>query len=747
MATRDEELRIRIRLDDTGQITAQLGGVEKQIQKTGTAGKDASGGLLSLAGGLGSLKSLLPALGIGAVVGSVISLGKEALDTAGGISDMADRTGVGAEAIQELRFAADQAGVAAGGMDRALEGFSRRVGEARDGTGSLVSALKNQDVILLRQIQTAGSTEKALDLVFRKIAETTDATERARLANAAFGRSGIELLPMLSQGAAGLDLMRQRARDLGVVMSAEMVQAGDAAGDRLGELGTVIRGNLNRALVEAAPLIEDVATGLTNLTVGAVSAIAKLNELIADTGRIAQNTIQLEADYGSVDAARERLVELQAAIDAIQEKGTGIFQDGEFFSPKNLLQYQLELAKLNDLFGITKAEIEAAASSGEKMGSEGAAGIGKIDAAIPPVISKTKAMAGGFGAASSAVVTFAEQTVRSLNDVASLDVLDTERLSRQVDEAIAITEDLDGIRISFDEEFLKQNMAAIRELVERYPESIPEEKRRILLQLIADDTSARETMAHLHGEISAFQRDASQGITFPLRADPTEARQTVLNLFDEINAKAEGLLLLGGRKLTNAVNEVTGTGNSFSFGIPNPKEARREFEEIRKSGTREDLEAFADRLGEIASGLGRPGGGPATATASGAVLLFNNPFIRFLNREKNAIRNLALEARGAAGSATGLSSSNPTLLPQLTQSNVNVNFAPLERAAGESNLHLSRIAGGFDGLRTEIAGLKRSTDEVAKETRQMKEGWASGRYAAPIVGAASRSARFGGIPN
>lgn len=321
MATRDEELRIRIRLDDTGQITAQLGGVEKQIRKTGTAGKDASGGLLSLSSAGGALKTLLPTLGLAGAVGGLVALTKSAFDTASQLADTSTRVGIGVEALQELDYAAKQSGVSAGGLERALEGFTQRLGDARNGTGSLAGALKNVDVALLRNIQTAGSTEEALDLVFEALANTSSEADRAALANAAFGKSGLELLPMLKDGTAGLEAMRQRARDLGIVLGEDMVRSGADAGNAVGELGQVIKGNLNRVLIEAAPLIKDATGLLSDFTGTAFKALGGFNKWLAEFAGLTRQKFRLAIDYGSVELAEKRLSTLREEIAALEASG------------------------------------------------------------------------------------------------------------------------------------------------------------------------------------------------------------------------------------------------------------------------------------------------------------------------------------------------------------------------------------------------------------------------------------------
>jgi hypothetical protein len=746
VATRNEELRIKIRLDDTGKLTADLGGVQKQLGAVGAAGKQAGGGLQAFASPVMALRSALPALGLAGAATGLVALTKGALGTAGALSDVADRTGVGAESIQELNFAADQAGVSAGGMERALEGFAKRVGEARSGTGSLVTALKDQDAALLANVQSAGSTEEALDLVFRKIAETTNAADRAAIANAAFGRSGIELLPMLSQGTAGLEAMRQRARDLGIVMSNEMVQAGDAAGDRLAELGTVIKGNLNRALVEAAPLIESAATKLTELAVAAAKVGPSIGRDIADNlesyvgfaaltlapahpilalatlgGLVGKNIAELASGMHDAKTASEAAAvvgkALAVALEEVNKAGGA---------------QAILLPELTDQLAAAKAEFGFVA----KAGGDTAPILERIRDLQRQVAEASGEAADGLGTLKDA----AGRTVVSLKELSSLKFIDRQKLAGQVGEAVKILETLDGVQIRYDEKFLRKNRGEILEIIKETPELIPEDVREIVLKLLVDDTSVEESLEHVRGEISAFRRDAEQGITFPVRADVSEARRSILDVFDEINAKAEGLLLFGGRGRRNTLNEVTGLGQGGEFAFPDPKAARRELAEVLSSGDERALESFISSLSEIVAGFGGGGDGSFTRRLS-----ITNPWARFVRSGQSQLTQILREAEVAAGggipstNAVPLSATRVLIGP--TPSASMVNFAPLERESRQSNQHLAKIAGGFTNLENRLSAVQRATEIEATETRSLRTAISTGTaatYAAGVIGAGAR---------
>src|SRR5690606_30868562 len=110
----------------------------------------------------------------------------------------------------------ERAGVETQVLDRSMEGFARRLGEARAGTGDLASFLKKSSPAFLEQLQAATSTEDAFLLMADAIKQVEDPTDRAALAAKAFGESGAGLINLLRGGRSGVrDLMLEFARRAG----------------------------------------------------------------------------------------------------------------------------------------------------------------------------------------------------------------------------------------------------------------------------------------------------------------------------------------------------------------------------------------------------------------------------------------------------------------------------------------------------------------------------------------------------
>lgn len=225
---------------------------------------------------------------------------KNSLDTADSIAKTADATGVATDTLQEYRFAANLAAVEQASLDSGLKAFTKRLGEARAGTGTLVEFLKKYDTGLLRAIEATDSTEEALQLLFDRMASFENQADRAALSAAAFGRTaGVDMTNLVRDGAAALAEARQEAHDLGAVLGEDTLRQAERAKDELFKVGEVMRTRFTAAMLGALPLIQSVADKIG---------------LIAERGGA---VIQFLANIENVTVLEEALRRRQSALDDV----------------------------------------------------------------------------------------------------------------------------------------------------------------------------------------------------------------------------------------------------------------------------------------------------------------------------------------------------------------------------------------------------------------------------------------------
>lgn len=150
------------------------------------------------------------------------------------INKASQRTGVGIEALQELKYAAEQSGLEFGTLEGGLRKMQKALFEAVSGSPEARKSLAG--IGLTIQDLKNLSPDEQFQLIGDRINQITDPAARAAVAMQIFGKSGAELLPLFAEGAEGMQALRDRARALGLVFSKDDAEAATTFGDTLDDL-------------------------------------------------------------------------------------------------------------------------------------------------------------------------------------------------------------------------------------------------------------------------------------------------------------------------------------------------------------------------------------------------------------------------------------------------------------------------------------------------------------------------------
>lgn len=156
------------------------------------------------------------------------------------LKNMATKTGFSVESLSELKFAIEGTGGSLQMLPVAFRTLSQVVTDAGMGTKQYVDILARLGISAAEL--KALKPEEAFFKAAEAVAGQTDAMTRAALAQDVFGRGGLELLPILEKGKAGLAAMRQEARKLGVVFTEEMVRKAELVDDSMDRLKGAFQG-------------------------------------------------------------------------------------------------------------------------------------------------------------------------------------------------------------------------------------------------------------------------------------------------------------------------------------------------------------------------------------------------------------------------------------------------------------------------------------------------------------------------
>ena len=195
------------------------------------------------------------------------------------IDNAARTAGVGAERLQELRFAFGQlVGTTEGEVDAALRRFNRRLGLAADGSGAAKDTFEELDIALRDANGAVRNTDIVLDEAIDKLGSIQSDSRRAALASRMFGEdAGPALAAALSEGTQAMEDASAQA----VVMGDDIAAQGSRIQDDIDAMSTNIRVGLQNAFLGAAIENEEQIRRLVATTLRGMATVAEFGDRVA----------------------------------------------------------------------------------------------------------------------------------------------------------------------------------------------------------------------------------------------------------------------------------------------------------------------------------------------------------------------------------------------------------------------------------------------------------------------------------
>ena len=294
---------------DSDPLNQGLKGAEKNA--TNVAGKIGSG-LLSV--------GKAAVVGAGVAVGALTGLVLKTAETSDMLAELSLKTGISVNDLQEMDYIGKQVGVSLDTMTGSLSFLTRNMYAAQGGTGAQADAFAALGVSVL---DANGKLRAGADVqaeVFAALNKLPNETERNALAMQIFGRSAMELNPLIKTSAAELENLRQQAHDSGAVMS-------DAAVNGAANLQDSIDGLKSSAVGVAGSLASVFVPAFQGIVSGAQGYVTTLNQIVqesgGDTAKIAEGVGGLAGQIAS-DIAKGLPQMLKTGLAIIQGIITGI---------------------------------------------------------------------------------------------------------------------------------------------------------------------------------------------------------------------------------------------------------------------------------------------------------------------------------------------------------------------------------------------------------------------------------------
>ena len=282
------------------------------------------------------------------------------------VDKISARTGVSAETISQLGFAAEQAGTNIETLEKGFFGLSRAYFDAGRGTLEAVEAFE----ILGHSVESLEglSPEEMFLEMADGLAGVEDMSKRGAIAQKIFGRAGRQLLPMLAGGAEGLKEMREEADRLGLTLDTKQARSAAQFTDAWNRVKRTLGGAMIQIGAALAPLLIRLSNTVANF-------VARLIEWV-------------RANQGLIRA-------VTAGVGVMAAFGAGVLVLGVTISGA-----ASALGLMMSPFGLLIGLAAAAGIALTQFGDEGAAALNWLAATFEPL---TRRAVEAFGAIKDAL--------------------------------------------------------------------------------------------------------------------------------------------------------------------------------------------------------------------------------------------------------------------------------------------------------------------------------------------------------
>lgn len=326
-----------------GDLSGQLG---VNLPQSATV---ALGSMGSLATGAGAAATVAAAA-VGALVQAgkaLIQLTLEQGEAAVEVAKASAQTGIAAERLQQLEFAAAASGVEMGVLTDTAKDLTQAIANAEDKTSEEYQAFRQLGIDVRGTNGELKSSGEIWEELVQRLGRVQNQTERARLANLLIGESYYELTPILDDVTGFYDKVNQ-AQEIGIGQSGEEIEKLKAVNAKYQELQSRLEAVKQSMATEAADelasamdKVGDVVTELGDylLDSGAVDTLAKYVDLLATWITLLETLTSIpgvDTFFKVAGAGIETLTRGYEELNGLLERFIGLW-DRVASLPQNLL--------------------------------------------------------------------------------------------------------------------------------------------------------------------------------------------------------------------------------------------------------------------------------------------------------------------------------------------------------------------------------------------------------------------------
>lgn len=219
-------------------------------------------------------------LGIGAMVGALVSCTMKAAETADELLTLSSTTGITTDELQKMQYAANFVDVSLDTMTGSMNKLTRTMSSARDGSKDSEEAFRKLGI---RITDTHGQLRNSNDVFYEVIdslGKIKNETERDAMAMKIFGKSAQELNPLIEAGSKQLKELGIEAENLGVVMSGDDLEALGELQDSMDRFKATTEGLKNSLAMTLLPILTSLFDAISRIPVPVLKTLVTLATVI-----------------------------------------------------------------------------------------------------------------------------------------------------------------------------------------------------------------------------------------------------------------------------------------------------------------------------------------------------------------------------------------------------------------------------------------------------------------------------------
>jgi hypothetical protein len=297
----------------------------KGLNETTAKGSSAIAGFMKVIGGGAA----------GLAVAGLLEAFHKTSEEMGNLKRNAEETGLTLERFQQLKYAADLAGLSADKFVGGLQEAGKRLNDLAHGTSDLSKFLDANNVRYEDANGKLISTDRYFEIAAQLVRDAATEGDRFKIAEImGFSR---EWVRVLQGGPAALERIAAKAKEAGAVLDREAIDKADAFAKKWKESSTKWEGYLKGAIVNATPYV-DAFIGLAGKlfdevkakALGSIENIRAIANSIPAAQRLQESFAAFETESSQTSRFWQQTLLDIGKLDALM-KGIG---EGNFFPAK-----------------------------------------------------------------------------------------------------------------------------------------------------------------------------------------------------------------------------------------------------------------------------------------------------------------------------------------------------------------------------------------------------------------------------